>query len=101
VAPLGHDHPEAAEGRRAATAQKPPVCLSKPHNDGVTTLPRCPFPGCPVRWHDGPDRECADYANETIRAAADLGIDLTWMTQPPPALDGDGGGYHPSHAGDG
>jgi hypothetical protein len=52
----------------------------------VTTLPRCPFPGCPVRWHDGPDRECADHANETIRAAAELGIDLAWMG----VLPGDG-----------
>jgi hypothetical protein len=69
--------------RRAATAQKQPGCLSKPHNDGVTTLPRCPFPGCPIRYHAGPDRECFEHQNETIRAAADLGID--WMTQPPPA----------------
>jgi hypothetical protein len=52
--------------------------------------------GCPVRWHDGPDRPCIEHANETIRAAAELGID--WMTAPPP---GDGAHYHPSHAEDG
>jgi hypothetical protein len=49
----------------------------------VANLPRCPFPGCPIRYRGGSDRECAEHANETIRAAADLGID--WMTQPPPA----------------
>jgi hypothetical protein len=32
--------------------------------------------GCPVRWHAGPDRPCADHCNEILSAAAELGIDL-------------------------
>jgi hypothetical protein len=52
--------------------------------DGVTTtLPRCPFPGCPVRYRGGPNRECPEHQNETIAAAAELGIDLTRMDTPP------------------
>jgi hypothetical protein len=55
----------------------------------TTTLPRCPFPGCPIRYRGGPDRECPEHQNETIQAAADLGIDLTWMgTAPGDSGDG-------------
>lgn len=27
----------------------------------MTTLPRCPFPGCPIRYRGGPDRPCPDH----------------------------------------
>jgi hypothetical protein len=42
----------------------------------TTTLPRCPFPGCPIRYRGGPNRECPEHQNEVLHAAADLGIDL-------------------------
>ena len=39
------------------------------HDGAVTTTaarPRCPFPGCPIRYRGGPDRECPDHQPDDI-----------------------------------
>jgi hypothetical protein len=49
-------------------------------------LPRCSFPGCPVRWvNGGEDRPCRDHAGDggVHEAAAALGIDLAMIETTP------------------
>ena len=30
----------------------------------ISNRPRCPEPGCPVRYRGGPDRPCADHQDD-------------------------------------
>jgi hypothetical protein len=55
-------------------------------------LPRCSFPGCPVRYRGGPDRPCPQHQDDSgvHQAAAELGIDLGAMTETVPDKRDDG-----------
>ena len=43
--------------------------------------PRCPAKACPIRWRDGPDRECSEHRQDRDQydiaaATAELGIEM-------------------------
>lgn len=66
-----------------------------PRRRSMSTLARCLFRGCPMRFLVGEDRFCVDHRGEDLgieRAAAELGIDLGQLASMAPgdrgALDG-------------
>jgi hypothetical protein len=57
------------------------------HDDGVTTLPKCSYPGCPIRYRGGPDRPCpAHQAGDGIDGIAERMAQFAIVM---PAKDGD------------
>jgi hypothetical protein len=73
---------------RAAPAEGTAVPAAR-HNAAVTTLPRCPSRGCPIRYRGGPDRPCpAHQAGDGIDGIAERMAQFAIQL----ADDGDHGG---------
>jgi hypothetical protein len=56
-----HKRQRQQRGRRGKDPYRPGMARispASPHNDAMSSLPRCPFPGCAIRYRGGPDRPC-------------------------------------------
>jgi hypothetical protein len=86
-----HRKQRQQRGRRDASSYRPGMARispASPHNDAMSSLPRCPFRGCPIRYRGGPDRPCpAHQAGDGIDGIAERMAQFAIQLE-----DGDGDG---------
>jgi hypothetical protein len=56
---------EGADYRPGMARIRPPAQMMVP----MASLPKCTHRGCPIRWHDGDDRPCADHTDHDTLTA--------------------------------